>query len=273
MATFDFQGKSVYFETHGEGRPLVVLNGIMMSAASWSEFVEPFSANNQLILLDLLDQGRSDKMVGEVYTQEIQVEVVAALVAELGLEKVSVLGISYGGEVALQLVLKYPELIDRLMLFNTTAATGPWLGDIGDGWNKALDDAEAYYYTTIPIIYSPAFYKGNREWMENRKELLCSTVFNNPDFMGSMERLTNSAAGYDVSNRLSEISAPTLVVSAQQDYLTPIEEQQKIVAGIPSSHYAIIPGSGHASMYEQPVLFCALALGFLNNTKTEFHIV
>ena len=273
MANFDFRGKSIYYEVHGEGKPVVILNGIMMSALSWIEFVEPFSASNQLILLDLLDQGQSAKMEGETYTQEIQVEVVAALLAELGLEKTSVLGISYGGEVALQFVLKYPEKVDRLLLFNTTAATGAWLGDIGEGWNKALEDPEAYYYTTIPIIYSPAFYKKNRAWMETRKELLCSKVFSYKPFMDSMERLTDSAAGYDITDRLSEIKAPTMVVSCLQDYLTPIEEQERIVKGIPGCHHVILPGSGHASMYEQPVLFTSLALGFLNNTKTEFHIV
>ena len=53
MAYFDFEGKSIYYELHGEGRPLLLLNGIMMSCGSWAEFVEPLSAQNQLILLDL----------------------------------------------------------------------------------------------------------------------------------------------------------------------------------------------------------------------------
>ena len=63
MAYFDFEGKSIYYELHGEGRPLLLLNGIMMSCGSWAEFVEPLSAQNQLILLDMLDQGRSAKTV------------------------------------------------------------------------------------------------------------------------------------------------------------------------------------------------------------------
>ena len=50
MAYFDFEGKSIYYELHGEGRPLLLLNGIMMSCGSWAEFVEPLSAQNQLIL-------------------------------------------------------------------------------------------------------------------------------------------------------------------------------------------------------------------------------
>jgi len=55
MANFEFQGRSIYYEEHGQGRPLLVLNGIMMSCGSWAEFVEPFSRDNRLILLDFLE--------------------------------------------------------------------------------------------------------------------------------------------------------------------------------------------------------------------------
>ena len=78
MAHFDFQGKSIYYEEHGQGKPLLVLNGIMMSCKSWAEFVEPFSQNNRLILVDFLDQGRSGRM-DSPFDQSIQAEVALAL--------------------------------------------------------------------------------------------------------------------------------------------------------------------------------------------------
>lgn len=270
MAYFDFQGKQIYYEEHGQGKPLVLLNGIMMSCRSWAEFVEPFSDNNRLILVDFLDQGRSARME-EPYEQAIQAEVVKALLDHLGLAKACIMGISYGGEVALQFAVKYPQCVDRLVLFNTTPRTGPWLGDIGDAWNLAAADADAYYLTTIPVIYSPQFYREKQDWMARRRETL-RPVFGDPDFIQPMIRLTNSSRSYDVTDRLGEITAPTLVVSCQQDYLTPMEEQQLIHSKLPNSHYVVLPGCGHASMYEQPVLFAALVLGFCNASKTEYHI-
>lgn len=271
MAYFDFEGKNIYYERYGEGKPLLLLNGIMMSCVSWAEFVEPFSACNTLILVDFLDQGRSARMTGETYTHDIQVEVVHALLEHLGLKKVSIMGISYGSEIALQFALKYQEYTERLILFNTTAATGPWLGDIGDAWILAENDPDAYYLTTIPVIYSPSFYKEKNEWLNQRRELL-RPVFSNKEFMAGMERLTNSSVGYDVSKELHHITVPTLVVSCQQDYLTPVEEQQDIVSQMPNAEYVIIPNCGHASMYEQPVLFTSLVLGFVNNIKMTFDI-
>ena len=271
MANFTFEGKNIYYEEYGEGRPIVLLNGIMMSTGSWAEFVEPFSANNRLILLDMLDQGRSDHMDAP-FSQALQKEVVLALLDHLKLEKVSMLGISYGGEVALRFAVEHSDRLDRLVLFNTTACTGSWLGDIGEAWNLASDDADAYYMTTIPVIYSPKFYKENHKWMQARRDLL-RPVFSNRVFMDAMIRLTNSSNDYDVRDRLGEITVPTMVVSCMEDYLTPIAEQQLIAERIPDSHYVQIPGCGHASMYEQPVLFVALGLGFINNVKTKFTIL
>ena len=61
MASFCFEGRQVYYETYGQGKPLLLLNGIMMSCASWKEFIEPLSAINTLILVDMMDQGKTDK--------------------------------------------------------------------------------------------------------------------------------------------------------------------------------------------------------------------
>ena len=122
MARFVFRDKSIYYEEYGRGKPLIVLNGIMMSCASWKEFIEPFSARNRLILVDFLDQGKSDRMTGQEYDHAIQVEVVKELVDFLGLDKVCLMGISYGSEVAMEFTLKYPQHVERLLLFNEPSA-------------------------------------------------------------------------------------------------------------------------------------------------------
>jgi len=270
MANFVFENKTIYYEEYGKGSPILVLNGIMMSCLSWKEFIEPLSANNRLILLDFLDQGKSQRMT-EPYSQELQLEVVHALLDNLGLERVNLVGISYGGEIALQFAVKYPERLERLALFNTTAKTGPWLKDIGDAWNLASGDADAYYLTTIPVIYSPSFYLKNNDWLNRRREIL-RPIFSNPDFTSAMERLVDSAAKYDILKEIHRISASTLVVSCEQDYLTPMEEQRQIASLIPNCQRVIIPNCGHASMYEQPVLFTSLILGFFNNPKLRYEI-
>ena len=110
----------------------------------------------------------------ESYTHQIQVDVVDALISHLNLEKVSIVGISYGGEIAIQYAIQHKEKVDRLVLFNTAAYTNPWLKDIGRAWIAAgrTRDGEAYYNTAIPVIYSPIHYETNKTWMDNRKKVL-----------------------------------------------------------------------------------------------------
>ncbi len=263
MPYVSYKNKNIYYEVYGDGEPLVILNGIMMSHGSWQVFVEELSKNNKLILLDFLDQGKSDKM-DESYKQDIQVEVVKAVIDELKLTKINLFGISYGGEVALQFAIKYEEYISKLLLFNTTSYTNPWLQDIGRGWINAAEynNGEAFYNVTIPIIYSPSFYTKNIEWMNKRKEFLYN-VFNE-EFLKAMIRLIESAEGYDVRSHIDKISSKTLVVSSEYDFITPANEQEFIKDKIKDSTYIMIKDSGHASMYEKPIEFLSIIKGFLS---------
>jgi pimeloyl-ACP methyl ester carboxylesterase len=273
MATFNFNNHHIYFETYGSGKPLILLNGIMMSTRSWISFIETFSERNQLILFDMLDQGQSSKLEGQTYTQALQVEVLKSLIEHLKLDKVSLAGISYGGEVALQFAVKYPNLLDRVVLLNTTAFTSPQLTDVGRAWNKAAltGDGQAYYYTTIPVIYSPAYYERKLEWMRKREEIL-TPIFADKNFTSAMIRLTISAESHDVRDKLALINAPTLIVSSDQDFLTPIADQKYLASHIKDAGHVVIQNTGHASMYEQPHVFVTLILGFVNAKSLNFII-
>jgi pimeloyl-ACP methyl ester carboxylesterase len=271
MATFDFEGISIYFEDHGSGEPLVVLNGIFMSCASWRAFVPSFSAHNRLLLLDLADQGASGKLDHE-YTQELQERVVLAFLDHLGLDRAHLLGVSYGGEVALRVATRHPDRVDKLVLANTTAFTSAWLRDIGRSWEHAMNshDGHVFFKTCIPVVYSPGFYEANYEWISAREDLFVA-VFT-PEVYDAFARLTRSAETHDERPGLGGISAPTLVISSEYDYVTPLPNQTELVATIPGAAHAVIQGAGHAAMYEKPAEFVSLVLGFVNHQTTGIAI-
>jgi len=191
----------------------------------------------------------------------------------LQIAKINLVGISYGGSVAVLFAIKYPTLVDRMILFNTTPATGEWLRDIGRGWiaTGKTRNGQAYYQTTIPVIYSPHYYQTKIEWMR-RREIQLIPIFSNPDFLDAMERLTLSAESYDSRTRLGTITAKTLIVSAEEDYLTPLDNQKDLYDHIKGSEWIKIPVAGHASMYERPLLFTSLVLGFINVVDLEYAI-
>ena len=261
MAELIWNNHKIYYEVHGNGFPLFILNGIMMSHVSYYPFVGEFSKSQQVILLDFVDQGKSDKMAA-VYKHDVQVEVIEAVRKHLAIGKLNLFGISYGGEIALQYALKYPEYLNRLMVFNAASYTSPWLHDIGRAWVAAAKthDPEMFYYVSIPYVYSSRFYTQNSQWMTNRKVLL-KGIFTE-DFLDAMIRLIESLEGYDIRHKLSELQVPTLIVGADNDYITPLDETKYLHQHIQHSQYIVLKDCGHASMYEKPNEFVALINGF-----------
>lgn len=269
MAEIYLDGKKIYYEIHGDsGEPIILLNGIMMSTASWKSFIPALSKNNTLILVDFFDQGQSQRL-DFPYDQSLQVQALDALIeklrAEIWYEKYVIMGISYGGEVAIQYALAHPDRVRRLILANTCGRTSGWLAKIGDGWNEVAKTGNgySYYLTTIPVIYSTQFFEDRFDWMEGREAFL-KEHFSRQDVLQALIRLTDSARSYNVVDQLHRISCPTLILSGSEDCLVPPYEQKLLHRHIPGSIYLTVNGSGHASMYEAPEAFAALVLGFAN---------
>lgn len=267
---FDYKGHKIYYEIHGEGKPIMILNGIMMSTKSWVEFIEPLTANNKLIFIDFLNQGQSDKVDYQFY-HDTQVDILGEFMKIIKPEKLTLYGISYGGEIAMQFTLKYPEYVDRLFLSNTCPNTSYWLEEVGNAWNQASVDPLTYYLVTIPFIYSPKFFIEKKEWMENRKKILLE-VFADKNFIDSMKILTNSSVGYDIRDKLDQIKCPTMILGCEYDFVTPFYQQEEIHSKIKKSELLFIHNSGHGIMYEKPNIFVSTLLGFANNDKQEYNL-
>lgn len=272
MSRFTYLDKNIYYDVTGAGEPVLLLNGIMMSTKSWEPFKDTLSKHFSFIRVDFLDQGQSDSFESN-YTQDVQVELVKALLEHLNINKVHLVGISYGGEIALQFAAKYVSMVDRLIVYNSVAYTTYTLQETGHIWNDFAKkrDTLSYYEATIPVIYSKDFNEKNKIWMENRKALLTQGAFADPVFLERMIRLTNSAETYDIRNELNKITMPVMIVGAEADYLTPLVHQRILTNNLPNARLVILPSVGHASMYEVPEVFTTILIGFLK-TDLNFKI-
>lgn len=273
MPIFKFKEKNIHYEISGVGEPLLILNGIMMSTKSWEFLVDDISSKFKLIRVDFLDQGQSDSM-DEAYTQDLQVELVYEFLNHLAIDKVNLVGISYGGEVALTFSGKYPSKVNKLIIFNSLSYTTSLLSNTGKLWNEAASNRNAseYYELTIPVIYSKNFMNENHEWLENRKKYLIENVFNNEQFLDRMIRLTNSSEDYDCRGLIDNIDMPTLIVGSEKDKLTPLSHQQHLASQLKNAELVVLPNAGHASMYESPSVFIALILGFFQVKNSKYNL-
>lgn len=272
MPFVEVNNKKMYYEVFGEGEPLVFLNGIMMSAASWHPFMDAFSGNCKMVLVDLLDQGLSDKADGP-YTQDMHVEMLKDLFEKIGFEKVHLLGISYGGEVALKFALKYQHMLHSLILADSTSYTNELLHDVEEIWDysASLNDGRIFFKATMPYIYSTEFYEENIKWLKAREKKFCEIL--TPEWYAGFRRAIRSASNLNVTGELHKITVPTLIIGAEFDATTPLRYQEEIHKSIKGSKFVVIKGSGHASMYEKPYEFSSIILGYLKVYNKKIDIL
>jgi pimeloyl-ACP methyl ester carboxylesterase len=252
----------LYYEVHGKGRPLVMLNGIMMNTLSWVEHIEELKDRYQIIIYDMRDQAQSNRLE-EGYHISIHAEDLKKLLAHLGIDKANVWGVSYGGQVAMILALKYPELIDKLILANTAAYVDRFLLSTGEMWKRAarLYDGEAFFDLALIPIYSRSFYNNRYDWLAERRQLFRD--FFTKEWFDGFIRLASSNETYDVRDELSKIQHQTLLIAAAEDIITPYEQMLEMSEAIPRSQIVCVPDTGHAAFLEKMDTICTLVKGFL----------
>src|SRR2546430_6006141 len=107
-------GLNLYYETHGEGRPLILLHGGLMSSETFGPVLPALAQRHQVIAPDLQGHGRTADIDRPIDVR-LMADDIAALIDHLGLDRPDVVGYSLGGGVALQTAVKYPASAGRLV--------------------------------------------------------------------------------------------------------------------------------------------------------------
>jgi 3-oxoadipate enol-lactonase len=257
-----FEELGIYYEIHGQGLPLVLLNGIMMNTLSWVDHIEKLRDRYQLIVYDMRDQGRSSRLE-EGYDNNLHAEDLKRLLDHLGIAKAHIWGLSYGGQVALIFTLKYPRRVEKLVLSNTSAHVDQYLLSLGQMWKRAarLYDGEAFFDLALLPIYSRDFYNHHYDWLENRKKLFKDALTR--EWFDGFIRLASSNATYDIRTEISRIEHDVLLIAAREDIITPYAHMLEMSRTLPRAQIVCLPETGHAAFLEKIDTYCALIRGFL----------
>ncbi len=264
MAYLDLKdGAKIYYEVHGEGEPVILLHGIMMNTMSWLAFLPDLSKRFRLILLDFRDQGQSSRM-SEPYGQDIHIGDVLRLLDELDIPKVHIMGLSYGGQVALRFALQYQARIKSLCLFNTPNRVSNHLRQIGVAWETAagLNDGERFFQLAVPFIYSEPFYETHLDFLMERQRMFKSML--TKEWFEGFIRLSRSVKDYAVPpEELKTIKVPTLLVGADLDIVVSYRFMKDIHENIPNCEFLMIPHAGHGAFLERMNEFLTILIGFV----------
>lgn len=241
--------QKLYYEVHGQGEPLIMICGLGMDLTGYMLQVPVFSKHFQVIVFDNRDVGRSSEAT-ESYSIHDMADDTAGLLDALGLESAHVLGGSMGGAIAQELALHYPKKVRRMVLCATVGKSTTVLTLLLEvlKFIKQHDHDNAVFPRMALLTGMTTNFLSNTEAVEQMLDL-----FQNPPFSQSFEafaRQADAIRSFDALDRLGAVRAPTLVLAADQDILTPVSAAREIEAAIPGAQLQILEGGGHAFIWE-----------------------
>lgn len=266
MPTLTVNGVALYYELHGSGDELLVLNnGVIASTRTWGYQLPALTPHYRVLLYDLRGQGQSQKWAAgdPDYRWESHADDLAALLDALGVEQAHIGGISYGGELALVFALRYPERCLSLIVADAVSHVEPHLRAIIESWIMAAEsgDHEMFYRSTWFWNFSEDFFAAQYDLLLSRVE--AAKALDLP----SVIQLCRNFNSLNITAQLGAIGCPTCVMVGEKDILKPPHYAQTIARAIPNAELHVLPGAGHASFWECSAAFNSIVLGFLSKTS------
>jgi pimeloyl-ACP methyl ester carboxylesterase len=255
MPTAQLNGAEIYYEVHGEGRPIVFLSETACDGEVWKIYQVPeFSRDHRVIIHDYRGTGRSAKPSID-YTTKMFCEDVAALMDYLNAEDAIVVGHSMGGRVAQLLALDHSQKVKKLVLASTGAHYPKTKGlplkickeMIEWGYEKYERDH------SILVGFTDEFAKKYPERVEHylkvRMQNLCPVEF--------YLRHLLARQSHDTSGRLKDIRQPTLILVGEDDRNMTSEINHRMSSeiladGIPNSKLVVLPNERHSYFFANP---------------------
>lgn len=246
MAVAQINDIALYYESSGEGEPLLFLHGLGSSTRDWEPQVSAFKDRYRCITYDVRGHGRSDKPPGPYSVRQFAADT-TALLSHLGIESAHMIGVSMGGMIAFQVAIDAPACVKSMVIINsgpevrTHSLKEKWavwqrlalfrlfsMEKIGEtiGGRLFPEDGQAEMLAAFVS-----------RWAENNKR--------------SYLDATRALAGWSVRERIAAIQSPTLVIAADQDY-TPVAAKEAYVRQMPNARLVVIPDARHAVNYAQP---------------------
>ncbi len=244
-------GLKIFYEEYGSGVPLILLHGAMSTGAVWKPYVSHLSSHFKVIVPDARGHGRTDNPSGEIRTLQLADDVVA-LINVLNLEKPFLCGWSGGGDTALDVGIRYPDLASGLVLGGVTyRASEAYFETIKafglEGPGQVNTDQTEKAVPHLVEIWQAAHSQEADYWKTLLRQLSYEMI----------EPHTHSAEDFQ------EISVPTLVITGDRDQFLPLGDQIELYQLISNAELAVIPQADHFVTRTKIELFASIVLEFL----------
>ena len=255
MPKVQANGIELYYETHGEGKPLVMISGLGYPMWQWHKMVPFLAEQIKVITFDNRGVGQSDKPAGP-YTAQMLAEDTVGLLDALGIEKAIIAGHSMGGFIAQALALDFPQRVDKLILCSTNFG-GPHHVPVTPEAMKVLtdvtSDALTRFKNGLGVSTAPGWAKANPEMIEEWVKWRISNPIEPAPYQAQLAiglGLLPEAAAFE--NKLPNISVPTLILFGVHDKVVPAANADLLAKQLSGSQIRILPDAGHFFPIEVP---------------------
>jgi proline iminopeptidase len=271
MPVAHLNATELFYVEVGEGVTCLVMHGgLGFDHTCLHPWLDPLGDVMHLVYYDHRGHGRSGRPPSETITFEQLCDDADALREHLGFEKVAVLGYSFGGCIALEFALRYPERLSHLILLDTSPG-----GDYGEeieanarrkgATEEQLEALEASLDTDADMghlwkVIEPLYFHSYDADLAER--VLGKTIFS-AEAGKAGDAITEE---WDLTPRLSEISVPTLILVGRDDFICPPSQAKIMQEGIPNSEMVVFEESGHVPYVEEPEAFFEAVRGWLGRT-------
>lgn len=239
-------GFKMYYEVHGQGRPVVLLHGGMNTIeTSFAKQIPVLAQNHRVIAIEQMAHGHTADVPGRPLTYEAMAEDTAALLVKLGVRNADLIGWSDGGQIALRLAFTHPELIRRVI------ASG-----VGFGANPSVPPAPVKDFGQLAAGWFPEGYAAYQRVSPDGPEHWGIVAVKGRAMWSA------STWGFRATD-LAKINLPVLVLAGDHDIVS-LEETNRIVRAIPKAQLLILPGTGHTTFQSRPTWLNPILLDFLD---------
>jgi pimeloyl-ACP methyl ester carboxylesterase len=245
----------LYVEQAGEGSPVVLVHAGICDSRMWDPQWSSFTGSHRTIRYDMRGFGRSPLSPGTFSHGRDLVE----LLDDLGLAQVALVGNSMGGRTVLEVAVAHPERVERLVLVDPGLPGVAWSDETRAGWTEEeaafeRGDLEAAADTSVRMwVHRP-------EVVERVREMQVKAYEND---LAVGDAAEEELFVPDVAERAAEVSAPTLVLTGDEDRPEMLTLADRLAETIPDARRGSIPDAGHLPSLENPDAFDSLVLEFL----------
>jgi pimeloyl-ACP methyl ester carboxylesterase len=246
-------GLKMYYEESGSGQPLILLHGGTVTSKMWEAHIPIFARHFRVIAPDSRGHGRTNNPAGELSYRSMANDVVA-LIHALDLDGPLICGYSDGGNIALEIGMRYPDLAAALV--------------IGAAWHRFSES----YQNSLKAFGFPGPGTADFEMLQTAPielvEFWRAEHFrsDDPDYWRKL--LTQAATMWwtpldYAAGDFQKITAPTLVLTGDRDDLIELEQAIELYQLIPQAELAVIPDKTHMAVTTEGNLFAVVVLDFL----------